>query len=367
MNTFPSWTISLKTAETALNRTHYLRAYVNFVGFPPAGSCGWMQINQNGIIYIGSDGTLRLVNNNGGQTQIGSSSAALVLNTWYMVEIAIFVNTGTVDSLEARLDGVVFATGTSLAVSDSVTNAINCGFMAGIGATSFFTPLEFYIDDIALNDSTGATQNSYPGAGKTVLLRAVSDNARGSWTDGAGGTTSLFESLNNSPPQGSATLANGNQIKNSSNAGATNLGTWNCTDYATAGIGSGDVITLVQAVVDHGEALSPQTKSGTIKIGSNPAQSVADTFSYGDDAGAAGTWPSVWAAQWGSAQVGDIAAANRATQPTLILGKVDTTTREAWIDFAGLIVEYVEGLHPAIGGLPDGCSGARQMSQLLAQ
>src|SRR6266576_2199201 len=36
-----------------------------------------------------------------------------------------------------------------------------------------------YIDDVALNDTTGANQNTWPGEGKVVLLVPTADSAKG--------------------------------------------------------------------------------------------------------------------------------------------------------------------------------------------
>src|SRR5205085_6410530 len=128
-------------------------------------------------------------------------------------------------------------------------------------------------------------------------------------------------------------------IHNSGNSGATNTGTWNCAAYQDGGIQPQDVINVVQAVCIHGEAITTGTKTGTLALGSNPTGSVTDTFNYGNDAGALGTYDTGWMPAFGTPEISptvDITA-----QPTIVIGKTDTTTREADICFAGILVVYV--------------------------
>src|SRR5205823_5625838 len=123
--------------------------------------------------------------------QIGSVSAASATNTWYRLELSVATNASNIATTAAlQIDGASIASG-STGSSHSLAT-IRLGFTAAPGAS-----IDCHIDDIAINDSTGANQNSFPGAGSVVLLVPVSDNARGAnWVAGAGGTTSLFDAVN---------------------------------------------------------------------------------------------------------------------------------------------------------------------------
>jgi hypothetical protein len=69
------------------------------------------------------------------------------------------------------------------------------------GATS-----TMLIDDIAVNDSTGTTQNGFAGSGQVFMLPCASVTAGTSWLDCAGGTTlaGFADYVDNLPPNGQA-------------------------------------------------------------------------------------------------------------------------------------------------------------------
>src|SRR5213079_3376565 len=88
------------------------------------------------------------------------------------------------------------ASGLHTASATSVGNA-SFGWITNPGASKVLN-----IDDVAINDISGTTQTSWPGEGNIVLLKPTSDNQIGSWTGGAGGTTNLWDAVNNTPPVG---------------------------------------------------------------------------------------------------------------------------------------------------------------------
>lgn len=149
----------------------YFRAYIYITTYP--GSLddiiriNDVSNNQKIGIRINTTGTLELWNLEDA-TQIGSDSSALSLNTWYRIEIGVNTTTLASTSVEARIDGSSFASGT-------------VNLAAGIGRIHILNPFTskvFYADDIAINDSTGSFQNSWPGEGEIVHLRpnAAGDN-----------------------------------------------------------------------------------------------------------------------------------------------------------------------------------------------
>jgi hypothetical protein len=64
----------------------------------------------------------------------------------------------------------------------------------------------------------------------------------------------------------------------------------NMTSYTTAGIGSADTINAVMVFGVSGEDPATGTKAGGIEVVSNPVVAQA-TFNFGNDLGAAGTYP----------------------------------------------------------------------------
>lgn len=322
----------------------YVRAYFNITNLP-GSTVPIFQFTPNATssqvdIRLEAGGGLELFNIAGGN-QIGSTSAPLNTGQWYRVEVHIKMDGATPANrtVELRLDGVSVASGPHTSAFTNIAS-VNIGWATNPGASKVLN-----VDDFAWNDATGATQNSWPGEGKVALLKPISDNAKGGWTGGAGGTTNLWDAVDNLPPVGVAVASetNTSQIKNLVSSTTDNYDA-NMTDYTTAGITATDTIVLVQAFCDTGEGIATGTKAGALQIVSNPVQAVEDSFNYGNDAGAAGTWSTNWFVTNGTAQVGDIAAANRSTSPVLRVGKRTATTREVNVDLMGIYVEYVQGL-----------------------
>ena len=129
-------------------------------------------------IRLTTTGTLQLYNFED-SAQIGSASSTLSTNTWYCVELKVDSTTSASTSCEARLDGVSFASGTaSLSGGQSSLE---------FGVPEVATTVDYYMDDIVLNDDSGSFQNSWPGEGELIHLRpnAVGDNA--DWVENAVG------------------------------------------------------------------------------------------------------------------------------------------------------------------------------------
>lgn len=120
------------------------------------------------------------------------SSPALPLNTWAMVELSqdSSVNPSV---LTARYNGTVFATGSNAA--QSPWSRIHCG---AAGTSS----CDLYLDDWAINDSTGTTQNSWPGEGNIIHLKTNATGDANQWnqTGNTPGTTGNFALLADVPP-----------------------------------------------------------------------------------------------------------------------------------------------------------------------
>lgn len=112
-------------------------------------------------------------------------------------------------------------------------------------------------------------------------------------------------------------------------------------------------VQVIQAVVNHGEDASTGTKTGSFGGQSNPSWTY-DTFTYGDDVGALGTYPTNWRWAISTAQV--TPTVTLASDFILALRKTDTGSRVASADFLGAYVDYTvaTGRVPRSPGIDSG-------------
>ena len=219
-------------------------------------------------IRINSDRTLELWDDHN-NVQLGSDSSALNIGQWYRIELFVDGNgSGNCDALTARIDGAQFATGT-------ISGIVSQPNRLDIGAVSSQTS-DLYFDDIAINDSTGSNQNSWPGEGKIVHLypNAAGDNAMGNSGPTTGQTA--YTMVDEKPTPNDATdyweLINNNDILDVS-----------CEASSTAGIGSSDTITLVQVGIRHrAETASSGSLKPRIKSQSGGTVASGTTFTHND-------------------------------------------------------------------------------------
>lgn len=229
----------------------FCRAY--FRVSRPSAECCIMRIRASGNniseVRLNTDGTIELwvaVSGVGLQLQGSASVVALDDNTsWYRVELYTLQSASAGQDLaELRLDGVTVATWQGTLTETIGPNEFHTGWVTTPGATS----KTIYVDDVALNYDSGSDQSSWPGPGNVVMLLPESDSQVGSWTAGAGGTSSLFDAVNNTPPIGTATETNLTQIESADSSGnnATdeyrpNLTNWYAADrfYASDPVETG--------------------------------------------------------------------------------------------------------------------------------
>jgi hypothetical protein len=145
----------------------YFRAYIYIADAPDADTVIFAghstAASRRYEIALTSGLALQLMSFDGAaQTQIGSNSSTLSLNTWYRIELSGEWDT---DGCEARLDGTTFASGTCAG------NVVSNAFRLGIGINGTVANTTIYFDDFAFNDATGTQQTSWPGEGKIVYLR----------------------------------------------------------------------------------------------------------------------------------------------------------------------------------------------------
>lgn len=187
------------TGNVYLRACIYIRALptgtVTIINMKAAGQCA---------VKLTAAGKLQLFDLQAA-VQIGSDSAALSINTWYVVELRW--STGT---YEARIDGAAtFASGAPTTPGTSVTDI-------QIGTTVTDATLDMNFDDVSMNDDSGASETSWVGTGFLDCLRpnAAGDvNTFATQTGGTAGAANNFSRLNESPPD-DATTFNGSSTLN---------------------------------------------------------------------------------------------------------------------------------------------------------
>ncbi len=288
-------------------------------------------------VKLTSAGLLQLFNGSGG-AQIGASSSAISTNTWYVIE---FKYDGA--NIETRIDGATWIASTSWGATGSVRRWW-CGWHAAPGANK-----SIYFDDLIIrSDSSGDLTTTWINGDKVVMALPISDVQAGSWTGGAGGTTNLYDAINNTPPIGTATETNLTQIESADTSGdnSTDEYRFNMTTYTNLGISSTDIIKTINPYFWHGEDAGTGTKTGSWGL-QNPAHGVQNatfgSFTFGDDQGALGTWPSSWALSgddFNNASYDMPTGITKGNSPVGYLRKTDTGSRVASVCFFGLYIAY---------------------------
>ncbi len=344
---YKSWTWTAPASGT----TQFIRGYINVDAFP-TNTVTVMQFFGLLAAKMTSGGVLQFWNLTGTPAQIGSNSSALSTGTWYRVELSCLIAAGAADAGELRLDGTTVASTSGISLSDTVSGEMEIGWFQDTGSTT-----NMFIDDVALNDSTGGSQNTWPGAGNLVLLLPTADSAAGTgWVLGANGAEggAGWDSVNNTPPQGVADLAAGadpKQIRNATAAANSNFDT-TMQSYTAAGVPSGATVNVVDPLTLTGAPVVTSSKQGTVGVVSNPAITnialaaggVSGAFWSG---AAATTYPSAVGWKWSHSTITYAPSVTLGTAPVMRVTQVTSSTRIAMVCFMGIYVDYT----PAVGGV----------------
>lgn len=102
----------------------------------------------------------------------------MTLNTWNMIEMMVTDSSGGLT--QARLNGVLFAANTG-------RNSANVLSYVWFGMIDSGTG-DLYFDDIAVNDTTGSNQTSWPGAGSWYHAQPNGAGAANTFATAVGGT-----------------------------------------------------------------------------------------------------------------------------------------------------------------------------------
>lgn len=272
--------------------------------------------------------------------QLGSDSSATVsTGSWYRVEVRVKSVSGS-DEFELRVNGTAEVNTTSAVYSDSTQSfAVSAGWWSAPGASKVC-----FVDDVACNKSDGSANNSWVGAHRVIMALPISDGSIGSgWTAGAGGTSNLYDAINNNPPAGLATETNTSQIECNSNSGSSDA-TFVTNTYTDLGLTGSETVGCIYVSCHHAEDISTGTKTGNLALQANPDQSGNFVgFTYGGGSGAATDWGAA-SSTWREAKTGffDDQSVTAGTGITMRVRKTDTTTRVAQVCFLGTFIDIGE-------------------------
>lgn len=301
-----------------------------------------LSTGKQGIIWLNSTaGSIKVYVNAGSTVEVylnGSLATTFVANvingTWYSLLVRAKFSTSSAVH-EVKFEGETWTDNTN----DASTANVNDVYFGATSNETFSGTYEGWIDDIAINDATGVNENGYPSStGKVGILIPTSDDTITNWTAGAGGTSNLFDAVDNLPPAGvaSASETNTTNIESASNTGTATYIALTGT-YTALGVGSSDTINLIEPIIRHGEDVATGAKGGTYETTSNPVIS-SSTFNFGDDLGAHGAEIS----NWRNKTLGPTYS------PSVTLGsgvklkvvKTNTTTRVTCVDLMAVIVDW---------------------------
>lgn len=350
------------TRDTAFKRSG--EAAWKYAGL--AGACGVGNGLNAASIHVAPDtvnGNWKLVRN--GSDHATNLGAARNQDQWYQVELKFTTDgSSNIDGWEVQIDGVSVGSGSLTTPDGGLSTAFYAHFtttseflhfyVSGLfGNAAYFMRVYWYhdgtstwLDDFAVNDDTGSAQTSWPGNSMAVLSLPTGDAQVGNWRGGAGGSSGLWDAINNIPPAGSASETDASQIESdaadSAADGPTETYKAIMATYASLGIGPNDVINALYAVICHGEDVATGTKNGSVQIISNPAEGAANGFVFGRDAGALGTWPTNW--HWetpsSGATVTHEPTVDVNASPVVEIAATSATNAQGAVCFLGIYVDY---------------------------
>src|SRR3990167_8050830 len=256
-------------ASAAGNGPYFIRFYFRYATLPSATNTIFSVDDDTAVaeaagvaILLTSGGALQLFN---GATQIGSDSSALSADTWYRVEVKFDkAPADGSEELRALIDGVEFAGAANLTLAATIHSMA----FGGNIRTEAQTTGDWFFDDIAINDSNGSFQNSYPGKGEIIHLRpnAAGDNA----------DTGAYTAVDEVTPDDATTTI--------FNDGSDGTNDYNI-DATPAGLASDDTINVVQVGVRFSEQGSctfvlriKSSSGGTVEESSSIADSSETYF-----------------------------------------------------------------------------------------
>lgn len=177
-------------------------------------------------------------------------SKKLNLNTWYCVEFAS--SAGSYIGGSAKLDGETFFKVNPNAPEEYlVYDDFDSVYF---GAPNVAGTFDVYFDDIAINDTSGTSQTSWPGPGKVVHLLPNASGDSNQWLDTAGsaGTTNNYTLVDETPANDATDL-----IKSST-------------------LNDVDMYNISQTDINNGDVIKQGDEINVVEVGCRFANDVAD-------------------------------------------------------------------------------------------
>lgn len=319
----------------------YARFYFRFNAAPTETLQVWAWRLNATVVATLDLLTTRAIRLNVPASGSAGSSSALSVDTWYLIETSITIPASGNGSVELRIDGVTAVGPSAGNVGTTLTPSTHrIGHVTGTE-----TATTLYYDDLAINDGTGANQNTWPGPGNVTLLKPTSDNTKGTGWEGpqttGSDTTDLYQNVDNVPPTGVAHSdvdANaGMYAFNAANLGAASDFRVNCQSMSDAGLPSTAIPVLSQAYM----RASCNSTTGTNNMelqGITPSDS-AVTCNV-EATAVAGTEPTGWKSFRTVYTSGP--SLSYSTNPVIEATKILTgSTRAHMVDQMGLMVEWI--------------------------
>ena len=135
-----------------------------------------------GTVYVGSDNVLHA---DIGGSDVATGSTTMQVDTWYLLEARLKVD-DSAGVFQVHVDGSSEISFSGDTKPGSTTTVGSVRFEGGVTWASFGTT---YLDDIAINDTTGTRDIDWPGEGHIVA-----------YVPAAGGTYTDFSIGGSSPP-----------------------------------------------------------------------------------------------------------------------------------------------------------------------
>src|SRR3954470_12054277 len=171
--TYGGTAVTDQTFTAALAVTYFIRFWIYFdtLGTADAKLCfvgggGGGTITNIEAVFISASGRVDLRFNG----VVKATSAVLAPGTWHLIELSANITSTTSDVGQLRINGVDLGTFTA----DAGTSVVP---IVGIANNTGGNSTILTYDDLAINDSTGATQNSWPDQDKLVMLKPIADTA----------------------------------------------------------------------------------------------------------------------------------------------------------------------------------------------
>lgn len=142
-----------------------------------------------------------------GTTTVASGTINFVINNWYLIEVHVKV-ADVGGAFDVKVDGVTDITfsGDTKPGADTTVDNITIGRFAGAGTS--------YFDDIALNDTTGGANNTWPGDGHIILLKPNGNGDASQLTNTGGTSVNNYSYVDDIPPDGDTSYVEGTVLNN---------------------------------------------------------------------------------------------------------------------------------------------------------